>query len=151
MCCGEKWHHGHKCSPTLQLHVLQEVWDLCEDLFTEESLTEYDDTTTKEHSFMLLSVAAVSQSFHPRMLQFEGQIQGHSINILLDPGSTNSFMDANFAGKLSRVTPLSSPTTVRRLMAVQFPALTTFSMLCGLSKDAHFIPPSSLFPLAHMI
>lgn len=25
---SEKWHLGHKCAPVLQLHTLQEVWDL---------------------------------------------------------------------------------------------------------------------------
>ncbi|CAD6226996.1 unnamed protein product [Miscanthus lutarioriparius] len=33
MRCGKKWHQGHKCSPAIQLHALQEVWNLCEELF----------------------------------------------------------------------------------------------------------------------
>jgi hypothetical protein len=27
-CCAEKWHRGHTCNATVQLHALQEVWDL---------------------------------------------------------------------------------------------------------------------------
>ena len=46
MRCGEKWHQGHKCSPALQLHALQEVWDLCEELFTETESSEPDTPIT---------------------------------------------------------------------------------------------------------
>lgn len=28
--CGEKWAPGHKCPPVPQLHVLQEIWDVCQ-------------------------------------------------------------------------------------------------------------------------
>lgn len=27
-CCAEKWFWGHKCPPTIQLHAMQELWDL---------------------------------------------------------------------------------------------------------------------------
>jgi hypothetical protein len=26
--CWEKWFHNHTCSPTIQLHVVQELWEL---------------------------------------------------------------------------------------------------------------------------
>jgi hypothetical protein len=26
--CAEKWFRGHKCSPTIPLHAMQEIWDL---------------------------------------------------------------------------------------------------------------------------
>jgi hypothetical protein len=28
--CGEKWHKGHKCADSVQLNVVQEIWDLLE-------------------------------------------------------------------------------------------------------------------------
>lgn len=30
MHCKEKWGPGHRCAPQVQLHVLQEVWNLYE-------------------------------------------------------------------------------------------------------------------------
>jgi hypothetical protein len=27
--CPKKWSYGHKCTPTIQLHVVQEMWELC--------------------------------------------------------------------------------------------------------------------------
>jgi len=62
---------------------------------------------------MLLSAAAVSQSFHPRTLQFQGMLQGQRINILLDSGSTNSFLDTKWAVSLNGVQQLSVPTSVK--------------------------------------
>jgi hypothetical protein len=35
--CGEKWSHDHKCSETVQLHVLQEFWDICHSDASEDS------------------------------------------------------------------------------------------------------------------
>jgi hypothetical protein len=36
--CAEKWVPGQRCAPTVQLHVIQEMWDLLSD---EELVTEY--------------------------------------------------------------------------------------------------------------
>jgi len=113
MRCGEKWHQGHKCSPAIQLHALQEVWNLCEDLFTKTESSEPDTPVTADQSFMLMSAAAISPSFHPRTLQFQGMLQGKSINILLDSGSTNSFLDTNLAASFTGVQQLSVPTSVQ--------------------------------------
>jgi hypothetical protein len=27
----EKWSYGHQCAPTLQLHAIQELWELFSD------------------------------------------------------------------------------------------------------------------------
>lgn len=35
--CGDKWVPGHRCAPNLQLHVLQEVWDICHQDFSEDT------------------------------------------------------------------------------------------------------------------
>ena len=29
VCCGECWQPGHRCAPQVQLHALQELWDVC--------------------------------------------------------------------------------------------------------------------------
>lgn len=39
MRCGEKWGPGHRCAPQLQLHVLQEVFNLCEPCLVDEAPT----------------------------------------------------------------------------------------------------------------
>ena len=93
--------------------ALQEVWDLCEELFIEIESSEPDTPITADQSFMLLSAAAISQSFHPRTLQFQGMLQGQRINILLYSGSTNSFLDTKWAVSLNGVQQLSVLTSVK--------------------------------------
>lgn len=29
--CGEKWSREHKCAATVQLHVVEELWDMLEE------------------------------------------------------------------------------------------------------------------------
>jgi hypothetical protein len=29
--CAEKWSYGHKCTATVQLHAIQEMWELMSD------------------------------------------------------------------------------------------------------------------------
>ena len=62
---------------------------------------------------MLMSAAAVSPSFHPRTLQFQGMLQGQSITILLDSRSTNSFLDTHLAASFTGVQQLSVPSSVQ--------------------------------------
>jgi hypothetical protein len=111
MRCGEKWHPGHKCAPAIQLHALQEVWEMCEDIFSADGQPAAD-VTPPEQSFMLLSAAVHSKPIHPRTLQFVGLIQGRQISILVDSGSTNSFLDTQVASALTGVQHLSIPSSV---------------------------------------
>lgn len=43
--CGEKWSRDHKCPEALQLHALQEFWDMCngEDSECSDAATSEDD------------------------------------------------------------------------------------------------------------
>lgn len=96
MRCGEKWHQGHKCTPALQLHALQQVRARCVDAFSDDTLSEPAALIEEEQdqAFMLLSASATSIAMHPHTLQFEGFIQGKPVMILIDTGSTHSFLDS---------------------------------------------------------
>jgi hypothetical protein len=43
--CAEKWAYDHKCSPTVQLHAIQELWELFPDEASElqESISKVSD------------------------------------------------------------------------------------------------------------
>jgi hypothetical protein len=49
--CAEKWFRGHKCPPTIQLHAMQELWDL---LPFEDSI-EYPNEEPTEQILLALS------------------------------------------------------------------------------------------------
>ena len=48
---------------------------------------------------MLLSSVAVSDSTTARTLQFQGQLRGRSVLILVDSGSSHSFLSVEFASQ----------------------------------------------------
>jgi hypothetical protein len=114
MCCEEKWHQGHNCAANIQLHALQEVWELCQDALSKDQTDQTEPTTPPtDQLFMLLSAAVVSSSVHPRTLQFQGIIQGQPISILVDSGSTHSFLDSRLASLVTGVQQLHSPASVK--------------------------------------
>jgi hypothetical protein len=90
----------HKCAPAIQLHALQEVWNMCQDAFAleegESSNQEVTDTANAQ-LFLLLSIAAQSSSPSNRTMQFKGLLQGHDILILTDSGSSHSFLSNTVA------------------------------------------------------
>jgi hypothetical protein len=113
MRCGEKWHQGHKCAPALQLHALQQIWALCEDIFSKDQLSEHAASPESEQAFMLLSAATTSTAVHPRTLLFDGIIQGKAVKILIDSGSTHSFLDCQSAQSLDGVKPMQCTASVK--------------------------------------
>lgn len=62
---------------------------------------------------MLLSSKASSGSMTSSTLQFQGHLRGRSILILIDSGSSHSFLSAEFASQLPDLKPLAQPMSVR--------------------------------------
>lgn len=55
--CGEKWSWEHRCGPTVQLHVVQELWELIQELNLE--IEQSEDGHSQGDELMAISVAAV--------------------------------------------------------------------------------------------
>jgi hypothetical protein len=70
--CAEKWSKGHKCVDTIQLHAIQELWEM---FFSEphESEGEFEDSAK---TFMiLLSTEAIStKKALSRSFRLQGQL-----------------------------------------------------------------------------
>lgn len=109
--CADKWQPGHKCN--LQLHVLQEFFDLCHEDYQEPG-TACDQSTEDDSQLnMLLSAAACSGQSYSRTLQFLGDLNGMQVRILVDSGSSHSFLSSSIAAKCAGVTTTSRPISVR--------------------------------------
>jgi hypothetical protein len=65
--CDEKWHRGHKCNDIVQLHVLQEVWDLMAEPAAEE--TALDESQPGDAVAMAISSEAFFVSTSPLQVQ----------------------------------------------------------------------------------
>lgn len=110
--CAEKWTHGHKCATTAQLHAMDEVWAL---LVPEEPEPPDDKTepSTEEQSFMMASQTARGLPNSTKTLVLQGCLQDMSILILLDSGSSHSFLHDRFHSLLSNVQFLPTTLSVR--------------------------------------
>ena len=87
--CGDKWSRGHKCSETVQLHVLQEFWDICHSNDGSGSASVQDDDVPQ---CVAISMAASGNARSAHAIQFMGTMQGHQAWILVDSGSTHTFV-----------------------------------------------------------
>jgi hypothetical protein len=95
--CAEKWFRGHKCPATVQLHVMQELWNLFGIADESESIEE-----TLEQLLALSSDARMG-SRGPRSIQFHDTVQGKPVVILVDSGSSASFLAASVADQLPQL------------------------------------------------
>ncbi|CAD6238507.1 unnamed protein product [Miscanthus lutarioriparius] len=108
--CGAKWSRDHKCSDMVQLHLVQELMDL----FPESVAAECsEDSSPDEQIMMHLSVAAVVGSASPKTFSLSGHIQGHHLSILVDSGSSHTFLNSVLAQSLTGIKDLPSPVQVQ--------------------------------------
>lgn len=111
--CSEKWAPGHKCATELQLHALQEVWNLCQEDFQEDEPEPSSPDDTAHQAFLLLSASAVSGNANPHTMQLRGSLAGQEVLILVDSGSSHSFLSSAIADKIPGCIPLRSPVNVK--------------------------------------
>jgi hypothetical protein len=110
--CGEKWSKAHKCAASVQLNALQEVWNLLEpDLNLEQPFCQSESDS--DQICLAISEAALSGKESPKTLKLRGTIQGIQILILVDSGSSHSFLSVQVADQLQGVTPSVHPSQVR--------------------------------------
>lgn len=88
---------------------------MCAAAFQEDDVpdTPETDPTPQDQAFMLLSAAAVSGSVSPRTMQLRGLLSGRALTILVDSGSSHSFLSSTIAAGMPNLKELSSPVFVR--------------------------------------
>jgi hypothetical protein len=103
--CGAKWSKDHHCSPDV-LHAVHDLWEC----LSADDVPE--QTTPQDQLCLAISKAAVSGAPAHCIIQFLGTIQGLPLTILIDSGSTSSFISAKIVQQLSSQTVISQPSTV---------------------------------------
>eukprot|EP00267_Zea_mays_P041848 XP_020393779.1 uncharacterized protein LOC103628713 [Zea mays] len=108
--CAEKWSKGHKCANTIQLHAVQELWEMFSSE-PQESEGEFEDSA--ETFMVLLSTEAISPKKAPsRSFRLQGQLQDENMLILLDSGSSHCFLNTSRTSSLSGFVSLETPLAV---------------------------------------
>jgi hypothetical protein len=104
--CGEKCGRTHQCANLVQLHVLQEVWDLFQ---LEDTGTQEDSVSDQE--LMAISVVALTGQETAKTLRIKGSIQD-IVLMLIDSGNSHSISE-HVAALLQGVTNSAHVTKVR--------------------------------------
>jgi hypothetical protein len=108
--CGLQYSRGHRCADSVQLHLVEEVWQSLQ-LSDEEDSP--NSPTAEEANMISLSQAATVRADAPKTIRFLGHIGGMEILILLDSGSSVSFISRRVADHLPHCTPVSKPLLVQ--------------------------------------
>lgn len=91
--CGERWGRDHTCPATIQMHVLEELMDFMGVTPTEDSqASEVSDAI--DDTVFAVSLQAFNGNESSKLLQFSAQIQGRDVEVLVDSGSSASFINA---------------------------------------------------------
>jgi hypothetical protein len=108
---AEKWSHEHKCAPQVQLNVVEELVAL----FSEEDEVAIANGTDngEDRVFMALFKDASTGSVGPRTIKIKRKIQAEDVLILIDSGSSHTFVSEKVASKLVGIQDLSVPITVQ--------------------------------------
>lgn len=69
--CGEKWSRDHKCVAAVQLHVVQEMFEVL-GMPSRDSPDAMSDTSSECHT---ISKAALEGSMAPQTIRLQGRIQ----------------------------------------------------------------------------
>lgn len=104
--CAEKWVRGHKCADTVQLHAMQDLLSVLQ-TEDEQASVSIESAAPSEQSCCILSQVAVSGSSAPRTLCLYGSIQGSIVKILIDSGSSHSFISDSIAEGLQGISELN--------------------------------------------
>jgi hypothetical protein len=110
--CGVKWSKDHRCAQAVQLNALEEVLAL---FSVDDSVDAMEVDQPPEHAEvqMLLSMAAVSGISTPRTMTFDGFLGDTPVRILLDSGSTHTFISTAMAATCLNVQALYPPVHVK--------------------------------------
>ncbi|XP_039040644.1 uncharacterized protein LOC120178969 [Hibiscus syriacus] len=91
--CGEKYLPGHQCK-TRQLNMISEEMET----FTLENCpTDPEHLQQQEDENLEISMNAITGCIGHNTLRIHGTIQGRPLNILIDSGSTHSFLTPKWA------------------------------------------------------
>jgi hypothetical protein len=145
--CGERWGHLHRCSTSVPLHLVEEMWELA---IQRESMSEEvnDDNneTTAEESIQAISVAAVNGSEGNQTIRLWASVHCQQVSVLVDSGSSASFLGSHLMGVMSGVQLLAKPVRVKVADGRTFVSkywVPNFKWLCGgltFSTDFKILP-----------
>lgn len=144
--CVEKWSYGHQCASTVQLHAIQELWELLPEEGRDTSVVSED---TSAQLCLFLSEDAVAGTESPKSMRLMGQMQGKDVLILVDSGSSNTFISTKLANHLKGISLLLVPLSVRVANGTPVQCLYQLAQAQWEVQGIQFISDCKVLPLQH--
>jgi hypothetical protein len=88
--CGEKYQPGHKCAKTVSLNVVEELLELLQ--LQSSSEDERDTDTSEDETLMKISYCASVGTTAKKTIKLHATINGKHVLVLVDSGSSGSFI-----------------------------------------------------------
>ncbi|XP_066160673.1 uncharacterized protein [Oryza sativa Japonica Group] len=110
--CGEKWGRDHKCATTVQLHVVEELINALK-TDPEENCNSEGAPESEEDSLMAISFQALNGTDSSKSIRLRGWVQNTELLMLVDSGSTHSFIDAKLGAQLCGLQKLNQAIKVQ--------------------------------------
>jgi len=142
--CAENWSQDHRCAATVQLHVVQELLEL----FSLDIDVDTASIVSEGQLFVALSKDAFAGSSGPRTIRFSGTIQQREVSILIDSGSSHSFIAKQIADNLSGVFPLASAIMFKWLIGGVMECTSHLPLAQWSVQGHHFVSDLKVLPLS---
>jgi hypothetical protein len=118
MKCGDKWARNHTCPAHVPLHVVEELLDA---IHVEDTDNEEDDSSNIDEEMLAISLA-VAEGFQGRKtIKLQGLINKKEILILIDFGSSGTFISSTVAQQLGLPLEDAPPVKVTIADGAQLP------------------------------
>jgi hypothetical protein len=111
MKCGEQYSPQHRCPNQIQFHVLEE-WLNAMDSSDTDSDTSDKGAGDGAEEILSLSVAAIEGVQGKKTMRLQGLIQHQEVLILVDSGSSSTFIRAELVQELGLVTTKTKPAII---------------------------------------
>ncbi|KAL4278859.1 hypothetical protein GQ457_03G027370 [Hibiscus cannabinus] len=97
--CGDKFSPTHQCK-LKQFHMMEDTEATLEDILTEETnqnILQNENSTVSTEESLEISMNALTGNAGYSTIRIQGSLKGSPLNILVDSGSTHSFITPAWA------------------------------------------------------
>jgi hypothetical protein len=109
--CGEKWNPQHKYLATVSLHAMEQLWQ-CVTEGADLDISNATEDSDSGDELMAISIQALNGIEGSRIVRLRGHMQGKEVFMLVDSGSSHSFISEDMAYVIQHWQPLSQSVQV---------------------------------------
>ena len=105
----------HRCLASVPLHLVIEMWAMAIEEFSEDLISPTNQSNLIEgtEQVLALSLQAVKGSEGKKIIRLWGNVHFQKVLILLDSGSSSSFIGCHLLGAMPTVQKLTRPVSVK--------------------------------------